>query len=255
MADVVGIKISQLESTTDLQDLYTIGTDKNNSSKKVKLQFLKEAADYANSQGDYAKGVADNSAGNIGVSDYPAFSESGSYASGDVVNYNGKLYRFTAPHQSGAWNGNDVVPTSINAESQRKLTELSEEVSGLSEKIENLPTAESSVFKAIYGVTTYEEIKAAYDSGKVVHCDFDNHCYILTQFAGTIAWLSSLNVTTNYMLTIGKNGWGIANYTMENTGNRKKVINAESTNESYPSCKAVYDFVQTTLGTIINGEY
>jgi lysophospholipase L1-like esterase len=133
MADVVGIKISQLESTTDLQDLYTIGTDKNNSSKKVKLQFLKEAADYANSQGDYAKGVADNSAGNIGVSDYPAFSESGSYASGDVVNYNGKLYRFTAPHQSGAWNGNDVVPTSINAESQRKLTELSEKVNELEE--------------------------------------------------------------------------------------------------------------------------
>lgn len=131
MADVVGIKISQLESTTDLQDLYTIGTDKNNSSKKVKLQFLKEAADYANSQGDYAKGVADNSAGNIGVSDYPAFSESGSYASGDVVNYNGKLYRFTAPHQSGAWNGNDVVPTSINAESQRKLTELESEIQNI----------------------------------------------------------------------------------------------------------------------------
>lgn len=121
-------KISELESTTDLQDLYTIGTDKNNNSKKVKLQFLQEAADYANAQGDYAKGVADNSAGNIGISDYPVFSESGSYAVGNVVNYNGKLYRFSAPHQSGAWNGNDVVPTSINAESQRKLTELSEEI-------------------------------------------------------------------------------------------------------------------------------
>lgn len=118
-------KISELESTTDLQDLYTIGTDKNNNSKKVKLQFVKEAADYANAQGDYAKEVADNTAGNTGVNDYPAFSASGIYSAGDVVNYNGKLYRFTAPHQSGAWNGNDVVPTSINAESQRKLTELS----------------------------------------------------------------------------------------------------------------------------------
>ena len=123
-------KISELESTTDLQDLYTIGTDKNNNSKKVKLQFVKEAADYANAQGDYAKEVADNTAGNTGVNDYPAFSASGIYSAGDVVNYNGKLYRFTAPHQSGAWNGNDVVPTSINAESQRKLTELSAEING-----------------------------------------------------------------------------------------------------------------------------
>lgn len=121
-------KISELESTTDLQDLYTIGTDKNNNSKKVKLQFVKEAADYANAQGDYAKEVADNTAGNTGVNDYPAFSASGIYSAGDVVNYNGKLYRFTAPHQSGVWNGNDVVPTSINAESQRKLTELSAEI-------------------------------------------------------------------------------------------------------------------------------
>ena len=127
-------KISELESTTDLQDLYTIGTDKNNNSKKVKLQFLKEAADYANAQGDYAKEVADNTAGNTGVNDYPIFSASGNYVAGDVVNYNGRLYRFTAPHQSGSWNGNDVVSTSINAESQRKLTELSEETSAILER-------------------------------------------------------------------------------------------------------------------------
>lgn len=52
MAD---IKISELEPTTDLMGLYTIGSDKNNQSKKVSLQFLKDAADYAKEQGDYAK--------------------------------------------------------------------------------------------------------------------------------------------------------------------------------------------------------
>ena len=142
-------KISELESTTDLQDLYTIGTDKNNNSKKVKLQFLKEAADYANAQGDYAKEVADNTAGNTGVNDYPIFSASGNYVAGDVVNYNGRLYRFTAPHQSGSWNGNDVVSTSINAESQRKLTELSEETDekfhNVDSEIENLKRGEAYV--------------------------------------------------------------------------------------------------------------
>lgn len=52
MAD---IKISELQPTTDLEGLYTIGSDKNNLSKKVPLQFLREAADYAIEQGDYAK--------------------------------------------------------------------------------------------------------------------------------------------------------------------------------------------------------
>lgn len=52
MAD---IKISELQPTTDLEGLYTIGSDKNNLSKKVSLQFLREAADYAIEQGDYAK--------------------------------------------------------------------------------------------------------------------------------------------------------------------------------------------------------
>lgn len=52
MAD---IKISELAETTDLESLYTIGTDKNNLSKKVSLQFVKEAAEYAIEQGNYAK--------------------------------------------------------------------------------------------------------------------------------------------------------------------------------------------------------
>lgn len=53
--DMAEIKISELEPTTDLEGLYTIGSDKNNLSKKVSLQFLREAADYAIEQGDYAK--------------------------------------------------------------------------------------------------------------------------------------------------------------------------------------------------------
>ena len=123
MADL-GKKISELAETTDLTGLYTIGTDRNTASKKVSLQFLKEAANYANAQGDYAKGVGDTVAGNVGSTDYPVFSASGIYAIGDVVRYNNRLYRFTAPHQAGSWTGADVELTSINEESQRKLTEL-----------------------------------------------------------------------------------------------------------------------------------
>lgn len=62
MAD---IKISELPETTDLEGLYTIGTDKNNLSKKVSFNFLKEAANYANMQGDYAKEVGDSYGGKL----------------------------------------------------------------------------------------------------------------------------------------------------------------------------------------------
>ena len=122
------IKISELEPTTDLEGLYTIGSDKNNLSKKVALQFLKDAANYANEQGDYAKQVGDTVNGNVGVSDYPEFSASTSYVIGDVVRYNGALYIFTANHAASAWNGNDVKATSINAITSGKLTELESEV-------------------------------------------------------------------------------------------------------------------------------
>lgn len=59
------IKISELEPTTDLDGLYTIGSDKNNLSKKVSLQFLREAADYAVEQGDYAKREGETIEGRI----------------------------------------------------------------------------------------------------------------------------------------------------------------------------------------------
>lgn len=127
MAD---IKISELEPTTDLEGLYTIGSDKNNLSKKVSLQFLKDAANYANEQGDYAKQAGDTVNGNVGVSDYPEFSASQSYVIGDIVRYNGVLYAFTANHAASAWNGSDVKATSINAITSGKLTELESKTSG-----------------------------------------------------------------------------------------------------------------------------
>ena len=128
MADVLGKKISELAETTDLAGLFTIGSDKNNQSKKVSLQFIKEASDYANAQGDYAKTVGDTVQGNTGVDEYPVFSASRQYAVGDVVRYEGRLYKFTALHAAGAWVGTDVVETSIKAEADQKLATLSVEL-------------------------------------------------------------------------------------------------------------------------------
>ena len=135
MADVLGKKISELAETTDLAGLYTIGSDKNNQSKKVSLQMVKEAADYANAQGDYAKTVGDSVQGNTGVDEYPVFSASSQYAAGDVVLYDGRLYKFTALHAAGAWVGTDAVETSIKDQTDSKLTELSVEINQVSNSL------------------------------------------------------------------------------------------------------------------------
>ena len=56
---------------------------------------------------------------NTGVNDYPVFSASEAYSKGKVVNYNGKLYKFTADHAAGAWTGSDVEEYSL-----KKLVDL-----------------------------------------------------------------------------------------------------------------------------------
>lgn len=76
------------------------------SSVEKKLEELNTAS--ASSQQDI-----DNLNANTGVDEYPAFSESTSYSAGDVVNYNGKLYKFTVDHAAGAWTGTDVEETDI----------------------------------------------------------------------------------------------------------------------------------------------
>lgn len=114
MADVLGKKISELEETTDLAGLYTIGSDRNGFSKKVSLQFVREAADYANAQGEYAEQIANNITGFIGLSRYPIFDSYMTYEKGDIVRYDGQVWRFTQHHAPGAWVGTDAVVIWIN---------------------------------------------------------------------------------------------------------------------------------------------
>ena len=67
---------------------------------------------------EQAENLNANLNANTGVSEYPAFSASTTYAIGDVVNYNGKLYRFTANHKAGAWTGSDVEPWSLKEQAE-----------------------------------------------------------------------------------------------------------------------------------------
>lgn len=59
---------------------------------------------------------------NTGVSEYPEFSEAKAYAVGDVVLFEGKMYRFTSAHEAGAWDAGQVEDWS-----ERKKVSLNSE--------------------------------------------------------------------------------------------------------------------------------
>lgn len=61
----------------------------------------------------YGEGTVKDALDSTGLGDYPTFSESTAYSAGDVVNYNGKLYQFTADHAAGAWIGSDAEAWSL----------------------------------------------------------------------------------------------------------------------------------------------
>lgn len=79
-----------------------------NSINPVTSNGIKEAMD------EQAESINSN----MGVNDYPVFSTTEDYKSGDVVNYQGKLYKFTADHAAGAWTGSDVVENSLKEDIQ-----------------------------------------------------------------------------------------------------------------------------------------
>lgn len=159
---------------------------------------------------------------------------------------------------NGSWEelGEFKAATYDDTDIQNKLTELSAEVSGLSERVDALGEGDSDIFKAIYDTTTYEEIKAAYDSGKVVHCDYQNICYVMSSVAVSHIFFSIINANNSNRIYVRRDSsWGQETTVLELTSNKTKTINESSTDTQYPSAKAVYDFVSNTLGTIINGDY
>ena len=139
---------------------------------------------------------------------------------------------------------------------ESELTELSAEVSGLSEKIDNLPSAEDEILKVEYGKTTFQEIKDAYVAGKYIVFEYVNNVFHINRVTDTEIYFVSINGALGYRVGLNnKNNWYQNVYPNEQSSNKVTSLSDKSTDTQYPSAKAVYDFVNNTLGTIINGDY
>jgi hypothetical protein len=128
-----------------------------------------------------------------------------------------------------------------DVQTDAKLTELSERVGDLEE--------EKPIFKAVYGTTTIEEVIAAYESGIVVHCDYNNYCYVLSRLLGGEAYFSAVDGQISSRLFCSKNSnWSVRNFSLEQTSNKTTSLSDKSTDTQYPSAKAVYDALQNVGG-------
>ena len=95
---------------------------------------------------------------NTGIDEYSAFSESIVYSVGDVVNYNGRLYKFISNHAAGAWNGSDVEDYNIKSSLEEKNAKLTNVVNGISyytQRLYDLSNikAEFKDYTLVYAIT------------------------------------------------------------------------------------------------------
>ena len=142
-------------------------------------------------------------------------------------------------------------------EQDGKLTELSEQIKEVSDRVDELGEGGSEVFKAIYGTTTYNEIVAARNEGKVVICNHEEMVFYLEFLNNSAAYFIAQYQTISYVAncrasdskwTYKANNNNHSLETLEN-GNVKVTIANQTAEVATPQ------YVENLLGVIINGEY
>lgn len=106
--------------------------------------------------------------------------------------------------------------------------------------------SDKPLFIAEYGVTTYDDIVEAHDSGKAVYCKRNAHIMPLCSLSSDANTISFIGAYTNarirhYKVT-NDNVWTDTVWTPEFVSRKTDVINSDSTTTQYPSAKAVYDY-------------
>ena len=157
--------------------------------------------------------------------------------------------------------GESYDDTEIRAELSRldavkaekaELTELSSQVGTLSEEMEN----KQDVYVAKYGVTTREQIKAAWEANKHIVCVYGNKLFNLTNYGDEYDIYFACVYYSVELLTLSVAGnWSRKTIAFESPSNKTTTITSSSTDTQYSSAKAVYDFVQSAVTNELNADF
>lgn len=167
----------------------------------------------------------------------------------------GEKYTLTLQDLQSKIEGSDFISFDINEQDTKLVISLDkthvDDV--VTEDSENLITS-GAVFDAIsgiegdsklvevtYGVTSYNEVKAIVDSGKIPYCFYDSKCYKYQLIDNGYVFVSALRGNF-YYIVVNTDGWYTTNTYCEISNNKKNTITPTSTTE-YPSSKAVADYV------------
>lgn len=161
---------------------------------------------------------------------------------------------------NGGWSASNAGHERIS----NKVTSLSDSstdtqypsAKAVYDAIQQSGSSGSSVFEAVYGETTYDEIVAAVKAQKHVICFENDKVYNLNNFGeGLDLNFSCAGEVLHLIKCTTQNKWSSRPLYFEQTNYKVQSLSDKSTDTQYPSAKAVYDFVSNTLGTIINGDY
>lgn len=144
------------------------------------------------------------------------------------------------------------------SQQKKSLTELSVEVGKLEEKVDELGEGvKEEVFWVEYGKTTYEDVKAAAESGKIVICVYNTMYYRLVSLRTDAAFLACDEGNYHYRLTISAANSGYASIYFNRGHNIKDLDNGNVEIEISGKKREVAtpQYVESLLGTIINGDY
>lgn len=145
-------------------------------------------------------------------------------------------------------------------ELSENVTELSAEVSGLSEKVDALGEgAEQEVFWATEGITdaskgtTYDEILAAHNAGKVVKCLYQKIIFDLRYVTNILYFAANVNNNLYYLKCPQSNKW---QYSTENTEHKLETLdngNAQITIAGKTAEVATPQYVQQEIANVGGG--
>ena len=110
-------------------------------------------------------------------------------------------------------------------------------------KAQNPPT---EIFWATYGTTTYAEVLAAYNAGKVVACLYQNYVYYLgvkLSSSDEFRFYNERGSSVTLLILKTDNSWALGGtYNLEQTSKKVSTLSGnESDTTKYPNTKAVAD--------------